>query len=70
MRVRLREGIAGLADPTYLPAREDLTQGTDLAFPSVMSGPIVVFRAAREGGRDRAKDAESDRHDQGGLSIL
>jgi hypothetical protein len=41
MRRRLREGIAGLADPValHLSAREDLTQGTDLAFPSVMSRP-------------------------------
>jgi hypothetical protein len=49
---------------------EALTQGTDLAFPSVMSRPIVVFRTPRVGGRGRAKDAESDGHDQGGLSIL
>ena len=69
---RLREGIAGLAAPAsfHLSAREDLTQGTDLAFPSVMSCPIVILRTPREGGRCCAKDAESDRHDQGGLSML
>ena len=68
---RLREGIAGLADPAsfHLSAREDLTQGTDLAFASVMSRPIVIL-PTREGGRGCAKDAESDRHDQGPLSIL
>ena len=68
---RLREGIAGLVDPAsfHLSAREDLTQGTDLAFASVMSRPIVIL-ATREGGRGCAKDAESDRHDQGRLSML
>jgi hypothetical protein len=68
-RRRLREGIVGLADPACLPAREDLTQGTDFAFPSVMSRPIVIL-PTREGGRGCGKDAESDRHDQGGLSKL
>jgi len=68
---RLREGIAGLADPAsfHLSAREDLTRGTDLAFPSIMSRPIVIL-PTREGGRGCAKDAESDRHDQGRLSML
>jgi hypothetical protein len=71
MRARLREGIAGQAGPAalHLSARENLTQGTDLAFPSVMSRPIVIL-PARQGGRSGAKDAESDRHDQGGLSSL
>ena len=49
MRARLREGIAGLADPAsfHLSAREDLTQGTDLAFASVMSRPIVILPPAK-----------------------
>jgi hypothetical protein len=58
---------------TFLAAirwHKALTQGTDLAFPSVMSRPIVVFRPARVGGRGRPKGAESDRHNQGGLSIF
>lgn len=46
-----------------------MTQGTDLTFPPVMSGPIVVFRPARVGGRGRPKGAESDRHDKGGREI-
>ena len=68
---RLREGIAGLADPAsfHLSAREDLAQGTDLAFASVMSRPIVIL-PTREGGRGCAKDAENDCRDQGGLYIL
>ena len=68
---RLREGIAGLAAPAalHLSAGEDLTIGTDLAFPSVLSRPIVIL-PTREGGSGRAKDAEGNRHDQGGLSLL
>jgi hypothetical protein len=69
VRARLREGIVGLADPAYLPAREDLTHGTDLAFVSVMSRSIVIL-PTREGGRGCAKDAERDRHDQGCFSRL
>ena len=69
MSRRLREGTVGLADPACLPAREDLTQGTDLAFPSVMSRPIVIL-PTREGGRGCAKDAEGDRHAQGRLFTL
>src|SRR6516164_268832 len=72
VRARLCEGIARLADPAsfHLSAREDLTQGTDLAFPSVMSRPIVILRTPREGGRGCAKDAENYRRDQGRPSIL
>ena len=72
MRAQLCEGIAGLADPAsfHLSAREDLTQGADLAFPSVMASPIVILRTPREGGRCCAKDAENDCRDQGGLYIL
>jgi hypothetical protein len=65
MHARLCEGITELAAPPA--AQEELTRGTDLAFVSVMSRPIVIL-PAREGGC--GKDAESDRHDQGGLSML